>query len=197
MKFLAPFVLCLFALSALAVEAGSRAVDVTLLIDDFTAKNGKSQFGTNWEFFADTVMGGRSSGNAQPMTWGGRRCLRLRGDVSLETRGGFIQTRLPLADSRRTFDAGDFRGVQFWAKGNGERYEIHLRTANTWLPWQYYAAGFEAKDKWTLVKLPFSDFKGFSIGRDMNSKRLSTVGMVAIKKAFKADAAISDLEFYR
>jgi len=169
----------------------------TLLVDDFSNREGLSSLGTRWDFFTDGVMGGRSKGAVTRMSWGGRECIRLRGEVSLENNGGFIQTRLPLAGRLRSFDAQGYRGVRFMARGNGERYAIHLRTSHTILPWQYYEAGFTAGGKWTRVEIPFADFKPDALRRALDPSKLKTIGLVAIKKKIRADVAISDLEFYR
>ena len=44
-----------------------------------------------WYFFADTVMGGISSGQIVRKEVLGRTAIEMRGTVSLENNGGFIQ----------------------------------------------------------------------------------------------------------
>jgi hypothetical protein len=147
--------------------------------------------------FTDRVMGGRSTA-----TWGfdtieNRRSIYLRGSVSLENRGGFIQVALPLKLNGRLFDAGSFKGVRLRVLGNGERYHVHLRTSRTMLPWQYYWAAFETQPGWQTVDIPFQEFRPENLGKVLNPRKLKRIAIVAIKKAFEADVAVSRLEFYR
>jgi hypothetical protein len=167
------------------------------LIDDFSNDREVSTHGTPWRMFTDRVMGGRSTA-----TWGydtikDRRCLFLRGSVSLENRGGFIQVALPLKQRGRLFDAGDFKGVRLTVLGNGETYNVHIRTSRTVLPWQYYWAAFETGPQWQTVEIPFDRFQPESLGKVLNPRKLKRIAIVAIKKAFEADVAVSRLEFYR
>ena len=69
----------------------------TLIIDDFSRTSGLSELGTQWRGFTDRVMGGVSTAVSGIETVGGRRALRLVGEVSLENNGGFVQVALPLS----------------------------------------------------------------------------------------------------
>ena len=60
----------------------------SMLVDDFQSGPEK-----RWRFFADTVMGGVSSGNVEFATKDGVSFARLTGDVSTANNGGFIQIR--------------------------------------------------------------------------------------------------------
>ena len=55
------------------------------LIEDF-----KSQPDTRWQFIADTVMGGVSTGEIDFIELNGDAYARMRGNVSTENNGGFI-----------------------------------------------------------------------------------------------------------
>jgi len=182
---------------------GSGAGEATMqetsnfLIDDFSGERGTSAIGTEWRLFTDRVMGGVSDATSTLETVEGRRCLRLRGRVSLENNGGFIQVALPLARGGRPFDAGEFRGVRVWVRGNGKTYHIHLRTAQTRLPWQYFSAGFEADAGWRAVELPFDRFEPESLRANLDTRGLERIAIVAIGEAMEADIAVSRLEFYR
>ena len=50
----------------------------------------------NWEFVSDTVMGGVSKGSVADEIVGGCDATVLRGTVSLENNGGFIQMAFDL-----------------------------------------------------------------------------------------------------
>ena len=62
-----------------------------------------------WRLVTDTVMGGVSQGVLSRKTVAARDAVRMRGDVSTENNGGFIQIALNLADDGRSIDASNFR----------------------------------------------------------------------------------------
>ncbi len=166
------------------------------LVDDFLRGDGMSAVGTRWQFFTDQVMGGLSTGTARFAVHEGRRSIRLQGKVSLENNGGFIQMALPLVTGDEPFDASKFRGLRLWTRGNEERYGVHVRTSDLELPWQYYSAEFVAGAVWKKVDLPFSKFRLEATETCLNPARLTRIAIVASEKAFKADVAVSRLEFY-
>jgi hypothetical protein len=170
--------------------------DSIYLIDDFS-QSGQSVIGNRWQSFSDRVMGGLSRGTHGFEILERRRCIRLRGEVSLENQGGFVQAALSLEKDRRPFDASQYRGIRISALGNGETYYIHMRTEQTGLPWQYYQASFKTSNKWKIVEIPFDRFVAENIGRILDPSRLTRIAIVAAKKAFKADVAVARLEFYR
>ena len=169
----------------------------SLLIDDFSKSNGVSSLGTQWRMFTDRVMGGLSTAEWEYTTIEGRKCVQLRGDVSLENNGGFVQIALPLTRDGWPFDASSYKGVRLWARGNSEAYHIHLRSSDSRLPWQYYGAKFVADGSWRMYEVPFSEFVPEGLEAELKPDRLVRIAVVAIKKEFKADIAVAQLEFYR
>jgi len=182
---------------------GSGAGEATMqetsnfLIDNFSGERGTSAIGTEWRLFTDRVMGGVSDATSTLETVEGRRCMRLRGRVSLENNGGFIQVALPLARGGRPFDAGEFKGVRAWVRGNGRTYHIHLRTAQTRLPWQYFSAAFDAGAGWRAVELPFDRFEPEKLRDKLDTRGFERIAVVAIGEQMEADISVSRLEFYR
>ena len=179
-----------------AEEAAMQAAS-TLLVDDFSGEQGTSAVGTEWRLFTDRVMGGVSDATSSLETIEGRRCLRLRGRVSLKNNGGFIQVALPLAQGGRPFDASEFKGVRAWVRGNGKTYHIHLRTAQTRLPWQYFSTAFDATARWRPVDFPFAGFEAENLQAKLDTRGLGRIAVVAIGEEVEADIAVSRLEFYR
>lgn len=167
-----------------------------MLIDDFTRADGLSAIGTEWQTFTDRVMGGTSSGSASRDTLAQSPCVRLRGRVSLENNGGFIQVALPLRSGDQPLDAGNFKGIRIVVTGNGEDYFLHLRTADTRLPWQYYQAKFPTSGQWRAVDIPFTAFRPENLRASLNPGRLERLGIVAARKAFAADVAVARIELY-
>jgi hypothetical protein len=76
---------------AMSLTAVMFAAGGQVTVDDF--KSGPEQ---RWRFFADTVMGGRSTGQVEFKTSGGEAYARLTGDVTTANNGGFIQIRREL-----------------------------------------------------------------------------------------------------
>lgn len=67
------------------------------MIDALDQEPPRATIGTRWELIADRVMGGVSSGEMTREPVAGRPELRMRGAVSLENNGGFVQVALDLA----------------------------------------------------------------------------------------------------
>ena len=67
-----------------------------LVIQDSQNNGVASALDTPWRLITDGVMGGVSSGTLKKDTIEGKPCLRLRGDVSLQNNGGFIQAALDI-----------------------------------------------------------------------------------------------------
>ncbi|MFC2164686.1 CIA30 family protein [Acidobacteriota bacterium] len=168
----------------------------TVLIDDFSEEGNISAIGTSWRMFTDRVMGGVSDATHAFETWNGRRCIHLKGNVSLANNGGFIQVALSLERKGKVFDAGHFRGVRLWARGNGKTYALHLRSKHNRLPWHYYGAKFVAAEDWQQIDLPFEAFEPENHRRKLDPGSLKRIAIVAIGEEFEADIAVSRLEFY-
>lgn len=96
---------------------------------------------TRWTYFADTVMGGVSIGDATFERDASQSFVRLAGNVSTDNNGSFIQVRRSLLDRL----PADTKGVRLKVRGNGGTYFVHLSNKGTRLPWQYYQAQLQRK----------------------------------------------------
>lgn len=168
-----------------------------LLIDDFSDTGLKSTLGTVWRGVSDQVMGGISAANVAKTVIDGGSALRLSGDVKLENNGGFIQAALDLEPDGGQIDASGYTGIRMTVRGNGETYNVHLRTTDNERPWQSYRAAFTAGADWTTITLPFAGFTPHRLTTPLDIKALKRIGLVAIGRAFYADLAVTDLRFYR
>ena len=168
-----------------------------LILDDFSRDDLISSLGTPWRGFSDQVMGGISKETIERAEIDGRPALRLSGDVRLENNGGFIQAALDLAPEGRILDASAFTGVLLVARGNGERYGVHLRTPDRVRPWQSYRASFIAGPEWREIRLPFTRFQPYRLTEPLDVRHLRRLGLVAIGRAFHADLAVSTIGLYR
>jgi hypothetical protein len=187
-------ILASFLLIASSCLAGDPMPE--LLIDDRGSAGLVSNLGPEWRFVGDGVMGGRSAGRLTLGQREGRDCLRLQGRVSLENNGGFLQINLDLGRDG-ALDASAFDGVELEVYGNGEEYNLHLKTSAVWLPWQSYRAGFRAPPEWRSIRLPFAGFEPYRIGKPLDPSRLERIGLVAIGRAFEADLCLGRLALYR
>lgn len=164
------------------------------LIDDLSQPHPLANTGTAWELLSDRVMGGVSAGGLSRETIAGRAALRLQGDVRLENNGGFVQAALDLAPNGST-DARRWSGISLHVYGNGEAYNLHLRTADVTRPWQSYRATFDAPPMWQTITLRFDDFSPHRLTAPLDLSTLRRIGIVAIGRKFRADIAIARIGF--
>jgi hypothetical protein len=149
-----------------------------------------------WRLVTDGVMGGVSRGTLHETDADDRHCLQLRGQVSTDNNGGFIQAAQDVAPAVAE-QLGGYSGLRVTLRGNGEAYNLHLRTADLWLPWQSYRATVVAPASWQTFDLPFSAFEPYKTRSSLRPQRLRRVGVVAIGRDFEADVCIGEVAFYR
>lgn len=151
--------------------------------------------GRLWRLSTDQLMGGVSAGALVRDTIAGRAAIRMRGDVSLENGGGFIQMALDLSPDGGVVDASGYGGVELDVFGNSQPYGVHLRTDALARPWQSYRQGFTATPEWRTVQLPFDTFVPHRTDVPLDPRRLRRIGVVAIGRAFAVDVALGGLRF--
>ncbi|MCP5246742.1 MAG: CIA30 family protein [Burkholderiales bacterium] len=143
----------------------------------------------------DQVMGGVSNGQLTLDSSKGRNCLRMRGDVSTDNNGGFVQMALDLTNDG-AFDASSYTGVEIIVSGNDEHYNVHFRTTDLWLPWQSYRYSFKAVSDWKAIRISFEDIKAYRTTTKFHKDKLKRIGLVATGKEFKADLCVASIKFY-
>lgn len=149
---------------------------------------------TGWRFFTDAVMGGVSTGQMVLAQEAGQTHARMTGRVSTANRGGFIQMQLDLNPQPPEGTAG----VRLVARGNDQRYFVHLRTTETLLPWQYYQAGFDVTRRWTDLRLPFASFRasGGLLRATPRPESLTSLGVAAYGRDHDAEIELREVGFY-
>jgi hypothetical protein len=150
----------------------------------------------DWEYVADTVMGGVSTGAVTREDVAGREAARLSGEVSLDNNGGFIQMAFDLAGGD-VMDVSGFAGVEMQVYGNGAGYELRLRTDQLSRPWQSFRAGFDAPSQWQTLQLPWAAFEAHRTDAVLDPARLRRMGVLAIGSEMQADIAIAEIGFFR
>ena len=161
-----------------------------------SAKDDMQTLDPKWEYVADTVMGGVSTGQVTQRTIAGRDAARLTGQVSLDNNGGFVQMAFDLNTDGTAFDASGFAGVEIDLRGNGERYELRLRTDQLTRPWQSFREAFAAPDEWTTLRFPFEELEAHRTEAQFDQARLRRLGILAIGREFEADIAVSGVRLY-
>jgi len=151
--------------------------------------------GTQWRLLTDQVMGGVSKGTMTREALAGRAAIRMRGDVSLENNGGFVQIALDLSLGGKGIDASPWGGVELDVFGNDEEYGFHLRTDTLTKPWQSYRKTFMAYAEWRTVQLQFGSFLPHRTDVPLDTHRLRRIGLVAIGRTFSSDIALAGLRF--
>ncbi len=170
----------------------STTVKEQLLIDDRSTLTPATNIGSGWRLVSDQVMGGVSAGTLKFTRHLERSCLRLEGRVSTENNGGFLQLALSLNDDA-PFDVSAYTAVQLTVSGNGERYNVHLRTTDLHMPWQSFRAEFETSPDWQTQTIPFSAFQAYRTDCAFHPEHLKRIGLVAIGKDFDCDLLLADI----
>jgi hypothetical protein len=168
-----------------------------LLVDDFSQDGGLSSLGTPWRSITDQVMGGVSTGSHSFEVIDGKRCIRLRGRISLDNNGGFVMIALNLDPNQRLLDASDYKGLRLQIRGNDQDYLVHLKTNQTPGHSQYYTARFNAPDRWQTIEIPFNSFTGKNVSERINTSQLRRIGILGAWREFNADVAVARVELYR
>ena len=142
-------------------------------------------------------MGGISQAGAGHGSLNDRAVLRLRGRVSLENNGGFVQVALDLSDSSASVDARAFAGVCLELHGDNGCYQLNLRTADCVMPWQSYRAPLQPARGWYGLRIPFGAFSAHRLSAPLDLQRLRRIGLLAIGTAREVDVSLARLSFYR
>lgn len=139
---------------------------------------------------SDRVMGGVGDGAWTLEDVAGCTALRLTCTVSTENGGGFRQIARDMAQ------AGGREGVELRVIGNGEAYNLHLKTDALEKPWQSFRAGFRAGPEWTSLRIPFAALTPHRTDAGFDPSGLRCLGLVAISRPFAVDLALARLSLY-
>lgn len=155
------------------------------------------QFNPKWEFIADTVMGGVSTGAVTQEVFAGRDAAVLCGEVSLENNGGFVQMAFDLHADGADEDTRAWDGIEVTIWGNGETYDMRLRTAQLTRSWQSFRTDIQTQEKWQTVRIPFAAFAPHRVEATLDVSCLRRIGIVAIGHEFSALVAVASIGFYK
>lgn len=151
----------------------------------------------DWEYVADTVMGGVSTGGLSVETYQDRQATVLRGEVSLDNNGGFVQIAADLNPDGSLYDASAWHGIALEICGNDAAYDFRLRTDALNRPWQSFRTDFIAPDTWQTVRLPFAEVTPHKTDAQFDPARLRRIGILAIGREMRAEIAVASVHLYR
>jgi len=176
------------------------------VIDDMSDPFPFTSSGSQWQGITDRVMGGTSNGSLTRETIGGKLANVLRGKVSLENNGGFIQVATPLAldpSVDQFVDASEYDGVELEvyceADVEEEKFNVHLRTPVCERKFSSYRCTFAIEPgRWATVRLPWDAFEGHGPGPDVTpfEPTLRRLGVVSIGEAKEVVLAVGRVGFY-
>ena len=155
------------------------------------------QLSPDWEYVADTVMGGVSTGQTERMTLAGRDATRLTGDVSLDNDGGFVQMAFDLNPDGGTVDASAYTGIEITIRGNDEAYDLRLRPISWNGPGSLSAPRSTQQTSGPPCAFPsLISSRRMAPDATLDPARLRRIGVLAIGREFHADVAVADIGFY-
>ncbi len=154
------------------------------------------QLTSEWQFISDTVMGGVSTGTASQEVFEGREATVLRGEVSLDNNGGFVQMAFNLGEDGADLDVSAWNGIEAAIWGNGETYDVRLRTAQLTRSWQSFRTDIVTRPEWRTLRIPFASFIAHRVDVVFDPTCLRRIGILAIGHEFSALAAVASIGFY-
>lgn len=167
----------------------------SFVIDDRSTKSFVSTLGSVWRLVTDDVMGGISFGELSLRNVEGIECIQMSGNVSTANNGGFVQMSLDLIQGR-PFDATSYDGIEAYVWGNGERYNLHLKTVDLFRPWQSYRFTFLTNAKWQKIRIPFCELEPHRTDVNFHQDRIKRIAFAAIGREFDAELCLASIEFY-
>ena len=141
----------------------------------------------DWIGITDRVMGGVSDltiSHADGIFF-------MKGNVSTDNNGGFVRL-----SNRLAINSNEFKGIKFKAKGNNEKYEIHVTLKGLKIPpWSYFSQGFDVTDHWQEYEIFFSNLErsaGFS-AVTMKAKNIRDISIAGFGRDFVVDLEIKEI----
>ena len=149
-----------------------------------------------WRFIKDQVMGGKSDGSMSLKEFTNQNFdfISAKGNVSTDG-GGFLMFRKEINAN----NLSNFSKVKFKARGNNEKYFIHIKTKGSIFPWVRYLGEFEVTDEWQDFEIEFTEFIRYSNKnpkkRNLNPKKIKFIGVEASGRDFDMEIDIASMSF--
>jgi hypothetical protein len=177
--------------NSLPIDQGKR-----LVLSSFLDDQNYVVPGGGWRGFSDRVMGGISDASLDNSNIAGKSCIRLTGNVTRESNGGFIQMALYFGRQYDEFDAAEYRGIELLVYGNNEDYNVHVRTSDCGWHDESYRMTFFAKPEWQRIQIPWEAFQASVVSEPLDSSRLQRIAILGWMREFKADVSLAEIALY-
>ena len=143
----------------------------------------------DWRGVTDQVMGGKSELQADF----DNGVFSLNGYVTTVNNGGFV--RLSHRPQNLT---NKIQGIRFVAKGNNEKYEVHVTMQGLRMPpWAYHSSVFEVTKDWQTFEINFSDFeKKSGMSPKLNPSSIRDISFAGYGRNFDVDLMITEVSFF-
>ena len=148
-----------------------------------------SNTSSNWYVVTDQVMGGKSELQADF----DNGVFSLNGYVTTVNNGGFV--RLSHRPQNLT---NKIQGIRFVAKGNNEKYEVHVTMQGLRIPpWAYHSSGFEVTDSWQTFEINFDEFeKKSGMSPQLYPNNIRDISFAGYGREFDVSLFIKNVEFF-
>ena len=93
-------------------------------------------------------------------------------------------------------DVSVWDGIEIDVFGDGDTYDVRLRTAQLTRPLQSFRADFMSEPSWQKVKIPFSSLAPHRVDAVFDPTSLKRIGILAIGRERDAYVALSSIGFY-
>jgi len=160
------------------------------LISDFEDSTRGSRLGSGWQETTDAIMGGKSTVELKIAAGGAnnsRYCLALSGEVVAGVAFAWSGTIMfPASIPFAPADLSGKKGITFWAKGDGQTYQILFYSKETgYMPsYQSFTCGAE----WQQFTFAFSDFP------NMDSTQVTAIVFSAGPKPGRFSFSLDQIE---
>jgi len=84
--------------------------------------------------------------------------LRISGKVTTSYPFGFVGCGLSFTSDRQAIDISQFKGIKFWARGNGVNFLVRLESPII-KDYAYHGCEFFADNDWEEFIIPYDDFR--------------------------------------
>lgn len=143
---------------------------------------------SDWYVVTDRVMGGSSN----LKTDFNEGIFRMTGNV-VKKDGGFVR----LVHNPKDVDQ-EVKGIRFVAKGNNEKYEVHVTMQGLRMPpWAYHSSTFDVDDEWKTYEINFSNFeKKSGVSPKLRPSNIRDISFAGYGRDFDVDLQIKNISFY-
>jgi len=152
--------------SAIATAATPAKTDSsqTQLIDDLEDKDGGNALGGGWFTYNDKANGGDSVVSPAPGKFtssvgganGSKRAAKMTGKVTKTFPSSNIAIGTTLG--KDSIDVSNYKGIEFWAKGDGKKFQLQLQTPLI-KDFNFYNYVFTSQPEWRRYEVRFDQLK--------------------------------------